>query len=97
MYGHSVPLTAAPLHFTASDNLAKLTRMNGDDHAITKRQFGFGLATAGIFGFLGILAIDLVDIGREGGIGPAQSLALVLMVALTLVGLTLIPLGDTPA
>lgn len=51
----------------------------------------------GILGFAAILAVDLLDKGREGGIGPAQQIALGLMVALVLVGLTLVPLGDSPA
>ncbi len=88
---------APPLHFTAPDNLTKLPVMDADDRAITKRQLGIGLAGIGILGFAGILAIDLIDVGRYGGIGPAQSLALLLMVALTVVGLSLIPLGDAPA
>ena len=64
---------------------------------ITKRQLGIGLAVTGVLGFLAILSIDLIDVGRQGGIGPAQSLALLLMAALTLVGISLIPLGDAPA
>ncbi len=64
---------------------------------LTKRQLGILLLAAGLLGFVGIIAIDLVDIGREGGIGPAQRIALGLMIALALLGLTLIPLKDTPA
>ncbi len=97
MYGHSAPDRARPLHFTAFDNLTKLSLMNGDHQGITKRQLGTGLAIFGIIGFLGIMSIDLIDIGRQGGIGPAQSLALLLMVAVTLIGLSLIPLGNAPA
>lgn len=51
----------------------------------------------GAAGFLGIIAVDVLDAGREGGIGPAQQIALALTVALMLVGLTLIPLKNTPA
>lgn len=47
--------------------------------------------------FLAIIAIDIIDFGREGGIGPAQQIALGLAAAIALVGLTLIPLGDQPA
>ena len=71
--------------------------MNECDEGITKRQLGFGLAVIGAVGFLAILSIDLLDVGRQGGIGPAQSLALLLMAALSLAGLSLIPLGDAPA
>ncbi len=64
---------------------------------LTKRQLGLLLLMGGIIGFCGILAIDLVDAGREGGIGPAQQIALGLMLALAFIGLTLLPLKDHPA
>jgi hypothetical protein len=67
------------------------------DKALTKRQLGLLLVALGSLGFLGILAIDLLDIGREGGIGPAQQIALGLMLAAALVGLSLLPLKDRPA
>lgn len=51
----------------------------------------------GVLGFFGILAIDLFDVGREGGIGPAQQVALVLCFAAAFLGLTLIPLGKAEA
>ncbi|MBZ0294911.1 MAG: hypothetical protein K8L99_20280 [Anaerolineae bacterium] len=65
--------------------------------ALTKRQLGFLLFIGGVIGFAGIIAIDLVDVGREGGIGPAQQIALALMIALAFIGLTLLPLKDAPA
>lgn len=65
--------------------------------SLTKRQLGLLLLFGGIAGFLGIVAIDVLDVGREGGIGPAQQIALGLMVAIAVVGLTLIPIRDTPA
>jgi hypothetical protein len=65
--------------------------------ALTKRQLGLLLLAGGTLGFAAIIAIDLVDIGREGGIGPAQQIALGLMLALALVGLSLIPIKDQPA
>lgn len=71
--------------------------MSEPDNGITKRQLGIGLAAFGVIGFLGILAIDILDVGRQGGIGPAQSLALQLMVLVAIMGLSLIPLGDAPA
>lgn len=64
---------------------------------LTKRQLGLLLLIGGIVGFSGIIAIDLIDIGREGGVGPAQQIALGLTAALALIGLTLLPLKDTPA
>lgn len=51
----------------------------------------------GMGAFFGILAIDLIDVGREGGIGPAQQIALAAALFTSVVGLTLIPLGDRPA
>ncbi len=71
--------------------------MSEPEAGLTKRQLGIVLAILGAVGFLAILSIDLLDVGRQGGIGPAQSLALLLMEALTLIGLSLIPLGDAPA
>lgn len=64
---------------------------------LSKRLLGVLMLIAGVIGFIGILAIDLVDFGREGGIGPAQRVALAGCVALALVGCTLIPLGKSPA
>lgn len=64
---------------------------------LSKRLLGLLLIIGGIVGFVAILAVDVLDAGREGGIGPAQSIGLGLMVALALVGLTLLPLGDAPA
>ena len=85
------------MHFTACRNLTTLPNMNRLDSPITKRMLGAGLLILGVLGFLGILAIDILDVGRQGGIGPAQRLALALMVITALIGLTLIPLGDAPA
>ncbi len=71
--------------------------MNGDEGGISKRQLGIGMTAIGALGFAGILSVDLIDAGRQGGIGPAQSLALLVMAVLIIVGLSLIPLGDKPA
>lgn len=64
---------------------------------LSKRLLGLLLLIGGVVGFFGILAIDLIDIGREGGIGPAQQIALGGCVGLALLGLSLLPLGDTAA
>lgn len=71
--------------------------MFSNDFTFSKRQLGFLLVGAGILGALGILSLDIVNAGREGGIGPAQRLGLGIAVGLALIGLTLIPLGDDPA
>lgn len=68
-----------------------------NDFTLSKRQLGLLLIIGGVAGFAAILGIDILDAGREGGIGPAQQIALGLMIVLALVGLTLIPLGKTPA
>lgn len=66
-------------------------------YTFSKRALGFLMIIAGVVGFLAILAIDILDVGREGGIGPAQRVALGGCVAIALVGLTLIPLGKAKA
>ena len=71
--------------------------MNGDNAGIAKRQLGMILLVGGVVGFCAILAVDIVDVGREGGIGPAQRIALLAMALFAVVGLTLLPLGDAPA
>lgn len=68
-----------------------------DDFTLSKRQLGLLLIIGGVAGFAAILAIDILDAGREGGIGPAQRMALGLMVTLALAGLTLLPISDMPA
>ena len=55
------------------------------------------LLAAGVAGIVAVLAIDVLDAGREGGIGPTQRLALGGMIVVALVGLTLLPFGDRPA
>ena len=83
--------------FTGLWRLTTLCAMELEDRAITKRQLGVLLALVGIAGFVAILLIDVVDVGRQGGIGPAQRLALALMAATAILGVTLIPRGDAPA
>jgi predicted MFS family arabinose efflux permease len=75
----------------------KLSQILSPNFTFTKRQVGIALLIIGILGFIGILALDFVGGGREGGIGPTQQAALGLMVFVALVGLSLIPLGDMPA
>jgi hypothetical protein len=67
------------------------------NQSLTKRQLGILLVTGGLIGFIAVLGIDIIDMGREGGIGPAQQIALGLMLLLVVIGLTLIPLKNTPA
>jgi len=71
--------------------------MLSNHFSLTKRHLGLLLLIGGILGFLAVLSIDVFDVGRDGGIGPAQRIGLGLMTAMALVGLTLIPLGNDPA
>ncbi len=77
--------------------MTKLSAMEREDSPVTKKQLGIGLLIIGLAGIIALLAIDVIDAGRPGGIGPAQSLALLIMAFLALVGLSLIPRGDAPA
>ncbi|XWX04770.1 hypothetical protein VZO05_04280 [Aggregatilineales bacterium SYSU G02658] len=72
-------------------------RIFAADFSFSKRQLGQLLLVSGLLLGAAILAIDLIDIGREGGIGPAQRAALIVCGVVALLGLTLIPLGDDPA
>ncbi|MCY4466577.1 MAG: hypothetical protein OXE46_13695 [Chloroflexi bacterium] len=83
--------------FTAPAAESILRAMNADDTGISKQQLGMILLVGGIVGFCAILSVDIMDVGREGGIGPAQTLALIAMALVVVVGLTLLPLGDAPA
>lgn len=67
------------------------------DFTITKRQLGLILCLIGGLAFVGLLLLDVIFSGRDGGIGPAQRLALISSVSLFIVGLTLLPLKNTPA
>ena len=71
--------------------------MLSNDFTFSKRGLGWLLVISGGLGILGILAVDVLDIGREGGVGPAQRIAIGLAVVMLLLGLTLIPLGKDPA
>jgi hypothetical protein len=67
------------------------------DFTFSKRLLGAVLLALGLLAAGGIIAVDLLDVGREGGIGPAQQLALVVSASLVLLGASLIPLGNDPA
>lgn len=64
---------------------------------MTKRQLGILFIIAGIAGALSLIAIDLIGAGQFQGIGPMQRMALLAAGLLTLVGISLLPLGDRPA
>lgn len=61
---------------------------------LTKRELGMICVVVGLVGFFAVLSIDIIDAGRESGIGPARRLALGLTLALAVLGLTLLPIKD---
>jgi len=71
--------------------------MFSNHFTFTKRGLGWLLVISGGLGIIGIFGVDILDVGREGGIGPAQQIALGLATVMIVVGLTLIPLGNDPA
>jgi len=71
--------------------------MLNNHFTFSKRGLGWLLVISGGLGIIGIFGVDILDVGREGGIGPAQQIALGLAAVMVIVGLTLIPLGNDPA
>jgi hypothetical protein len=71
--------------------------MLSNHFTLTKRHLGIIFLIGGILAFIAIIGVDALDVGREGGIGPAQQLALAVSAFIALIGLSLIPLGSTPA
>ncbi|NWF69664.1 MAG: hypothetical protein HXY40_11315 [Chloroflexi bacterium] len=71
--------------------------MLSHDFTLRKKHLGWLLLVGGVLACIAILSIDVLDVGREGGIGPAQQIALAVSALGALIGLTLIPLGDDPA
>jgi hypothetical protein len=71
--------------------------MFSNHFTFSKRGLGWLLVISGGLGIIGIFGVDILDVGREGGIGPAQQIALKLMAVMLIIGLTLIPLGKDPA
>ncbi|MEM7333837.1 MAG: hypothetical protein AAF490_17245 [Chloroflexota bacterium] len=64
---------------------------------MTKRQLGYLFILAGVGSSLGLFALDFLGAGQFQGIGPAQRLALLVAGGVTLLGISLLPLGDKPA
>ncbi len=71
--------------------------MLNNHFTFTKRQLGLLLLIAGIGAFIVVLAVDIIDAGREGGIGPVQRMAIGGTLATALLGLSLLFAGDHPA
>lgn len=68
--------------------------MFSNHFTFSKRLLGLLLLIGGIVAFVAVLSVDIFDVGREGGIGPAQRIALGGAVLIALLGLTLIPIRD---
>lgn len=79
------------------DTTTDLKHLLRDDYTVSKRQLGMLLLIIGGIAFIGLLLLDVIGGGREGGIGPTQQIAIALSALMTLIGATLIPLGDKPA
>lgn len=64
---------------------------------VTKRQLGLIFVAIGIIATFIILVAELIGIGDFQGIGPLQKIGLALTISVSLIGMSLIPLGDRPA
>jgi hypothetical protein len=64
---------------------------------ITKRHLGILLLATGLIAIAGVLAVDLLGAGEFSGLGPVQRFALAGGALITLLGASLVPLGDRPA
>lgn len=64
---------------------------------MTKRQLGLLFILLGVIVVAALFAADLLGASQFGGVGPMQRLALVGAIIMTMVGITLWPLGDRPA
>jgi len=63
---------------------------------ITKRQLGYLFITMGLLVISGALAANLIG-GRDAGFGPFQAIGLGGGVAIIMMAIPLIRLGDRPA
>jgi len=66
------------------------------DWIVTKRGLGLIFIVVGLLGAVGVVGLDVLR-GRSLDFGPTQVLVIGGCIALVIVGITLIPLGDRPA
>jgi hypothetical protein len=66
------------------------------NYTVSKGQFGLVLLIVGGIALTGLLLLDVIGGGREGGIGPAQQIGIGLSALMTLLGLSLLPFGEKP-
>ncbi len=64
---------------------------------ITKRHLGIAFLLLGLAAVIMVLVVDWIGAGEFRGMGPVQRAALVAGLAVTVLGLSLIPFGDRPA
>lgn len=65
---------------------------------LTKRQLGLLAIIGGGVALVGILLFDELGLSDpQGGFGPSQKIGMALAALTLLVGISLLPLGDTPA
>ncbi len=64
---------------------------------ITKRQLGLLLLAGGLGTMILALAADIVRHGQWQGFGPYQQVGVAAGIVMTLLGLSLVPLGNRPA
>ncbi len=79
-----------------------------DDFTLSKRALGLILLVIGLVGTIGLLGldplaellhrlgIDILSPDRQAGFGPMQQVALLASLALTVAGLTMLPLREAP-
>jgi hypothetical protein len=70
---------------------------SSDVRSVTKRQLGIFVAIVGAVGSVAIVAVDRLGAGEWSGFGPLQQIALGLGIALLIIGLLLVRVGDRPA
>ncbi len=64
---------------------------------VTKRHLGFFLIAVGLAVGVGAVAVDWVGAGEWSGFGPLQRIGVGVGLAVALLGLPLLRMGDRPA
>ena len=64
---------------------------------ITKRALGIGFIIVSTLAIVGTFMADLIGLSADSGLGPVQRNLLIAAFIVLVIGLTLIPLGDSPA
>ncbi|MBZ0304938.1 MAG: hypothetical protein K8I82_02605 [Anaerolineae bacterium] len=65
---------------------------------LSKRHLGLLSIAGGLVALIGIFLFDELGLSDpQGGFGPSQKIGVALAVLVVFIGITLLPLGDTPA